>query len=388
MRVLNVNMAINSSVGGGSAERTFQMSRYLSKIGIECSILTLDIGLTKDIMQMLNNIKVISIPCINQRFFLPSFSTNSLRKIKNAIAEADVIHLMGHWSIINAIAYIFARHLKKPYVFCPAGTLIIHGRSKNFKKLYNRIIGKRIIRDAQFHIASTKDEISIMRENGINDNICVIPNGIAHEEITINEETEGVEFRSKYGLDKHPYILFVGTISSIKGPDLLLEAFCRVKNLFPSHHLVFAGKDRGMLEYLEAYVIQNKLKNRVHFIGHISGLEKTSAYCQADLLVVPSRSEVISMVALEAGISGTPVLMTDQCGFEQLKDASGVMIVSPSTEGIEKGLKKLFSGSPDQLKLMGKDFRNYVLENFSWDSIVPKYSELFNRILKGVHLKK
>ena len=43
MKVLNVNPFINPSSGGGTAERTLQMSYYLAKSGVQCSILTLDI---------------------------------------------------------------------------------------------------------------------------------------------------------------------------------------------------------------------------------------------------------------------------------------------------------------------------------------------------------
>ena len=137
MKVLNVNIAINSIYGGGSAERIFQLSREFSKIGIDSEVLTLDLGLTKDILRSLKAVKVHSIPCVSERIFLPKITPSTLRKIKHSIYNVDLLHIMGHWSIINALAYIYARYLNKPYVFCPAGTLVIHGRSMFLKRLYN-----------------------------------------------------------------------------------------------------------------------------------------------------------------------------------------------------------------------------------------------------------
>jgi glycosyltransferase involved in cell wall biosynthesis len=40
-----------------------------------------------------------------------------------------------------------------------------------------------------------------------------------------------------------PYILFLGRLNTIKGPDLLLDAFASIASAFPNHHLVLAGPD-------------------------------------------------------------------------------------------------------------------------------------------------
>ncbi len=46
MKVLNVIMSLDPVMGGGAVERTFQMSQYLVKAGIDCTILTTDVGLS------------------------------------------------------------------------------------------------------------------------------------------------------------------------------------------------------------------------------------------------------------------------------------------------------------------------------------------------------
>ena len=47
MKVLNVDHLLDPLSGGGTAERTFQMSRSLSKLCVECFVLTTDVGLTQ-----------------------------------------------------------------------------------------------------------------------------------------------------------------------------------------------------------------------------------------------------------------------------------------------------------------------------------------------------
>ena len=93
-----------------------------------------------------------------------------------------------------------------------------------------------------------------------------------------------------------------------------------------------------MLKDLKQYVINSALEQKVHFIGYLDNIDKYRAYHAADLLVVPSRSEVISMVALEAGLTATPVLITDKCGFNELSKTNGGIVVAATSDGIEKGL--------------------------------------------------
>lgn len=381
MKVLNVNMTISSRYGGGTAERTCQMSKHLSRSGIECSILTLDLGLTLAIRKSLNEVNIVALPCMSERFFVPRLSSKTFKAINEIVAKVDIVHIMGHWSIINALVYTFAHRLEKPYVFCPAGSLVIHGRSRFFKRLYNIIVGKSIIRNASALIASTKDEISYIRDNGANtNNLLVIPNGVDSGKLPFSEYDVG--FRNRNGLVNCPFILFVGTFSSIKGPDLLLEAFSRVKDRFASHHLVYAGTDRGMILALKRSIAKFELEKRVHFVGYIDGFDKEQAYRSADLLVVPSRSEVISMVALEAGIRGTPVLVTDQCGFDEVAEFGGGMIVSASVDGLEKGLIRML-GNPDKLHFMGENLKRHIKQHYVWDTVIGKYNDLYNQILKS-----
>ena len=110
------------------------------------------------------------------------------------------------------------------------------------------------------------------------------------------------------------------------------------------------------------------------------GADKSNAYHAADLLVIPSRQEAMSIVVLEAGISGTPVLLTDQCGFNVIEKIDGGKVVQPSVKGIELGLIEILRDK-DRLNSMGSNLKQYTNENFTWDSIIGKYLTLFGQIL-------
>jgi glycosyltransferase involved in cell wall biosynthesis len=371
VKVLNVIMSLDRVTGGGSVERTVQMSRSLVRAGVECTILTTDLGVTPERIKELEGVTIVALACLSQRFYVPKFK---YKDIEDLVRNADIIHLMTHWTFLNALVYFIAQRHKKPYVVCPAGVLLIYGRSRVIKTLYNWLIGHRIIRNAAGHIAITADEIPQFRTYGVRkDSITIIPNGIDPEDF---KDSKVDDFRAKYGLGGVPFILFMGRLNAAKGPDLLLRAFCNAREHLAPYHLVFAGPDQDMSTELRTIVAQYNVGDRVHFLGYVGGLDKSRAYYAADLLVIPSRREAMSIVVLEAGIAGTPVLMTDQCGFNQMAEAGGGMIVPASVRGLEKGLVDTLS-NPVDLKLKGQKLKAYVSKHFLWDSIIDKYVQLY-----------
>ena len=372
-------MSLDPVTGGGSAERTLQISRALNRAGHLCTILTTDTGLSPAYLQQCRKwgLSVVALPSLWKRFYLPKPSQDLIERL---VAGADVVNLMNHWTLINALVYRSVTKLAKPYTVCPAGALPIFGRSKVLKNLYNHLIGREIILHADGCIAISSNEIDHFKSYCVlPGKVSVIPNGVNSDDFP---ESNGKKFRVRYGLGEVPVILFLGRLNIIKGPDMLLEAFCRYSQdeRMRAYHLVFAGPDGGMLNELRRMVEASDVKDRVHFTGHIGGSEKSDAYRAADFLVIPSRQEAMSIVVLEAGITGTPVLITDQCGFDDVDAISGGMVVAASIEELQEGLLTMI-GNPDKLKIMGENLLKFTREHFLWDHIMNRYLELFSRIM-------
>jgi glycosyltransferase involved in cell wall biosynthesis len=375
MRVLNVNSSLDFKTGGGMAERTFQMSHFLAKEGVQCTVLTIDTGHDAARVAALKPAEVHAMPLLWRRFYIPRFSWKT---IKTMVHDADVIHLMGHWTLLNALVYIAARRARKPYVICPAGALPLFGRSGLIKRIYNFIIGHAIVRNASGWIAVTSGEFPHFEAYGIpRSRITVIANGVCEEDFP---DVDVASFRNKKGLPDASIILFMGRLNLIKGPDLLLQAFASVHNRIPDYHLVYAGPDEGMQAGLVEAAKLAGIADRVHFLGFVGGNDKTAAYRLADLLAVPSRQEAMSIVALEAGVCGTPAILTDQCGFSEIRAIEAGLEVSATAEGLAGGLAALLS-QPGLLDRIGPAFQDFVLSRYTWNSVVSQYLDLYGRIL-------
>lgn len=376
-RVLNVNSSLEFRTGGGTAERTFQMSRFLAIEGMQCTVLTIDTGLDDSRLLALKPAEVISAPLLLRRFHVPIVSW---RTIKTLVDAADVVHLMGHWSVLNALVYMALRRAQKPYVVCPAGALPIFGRSRWLKRIYNFVVGDRIICNASGWIAVTASEFPHFENYGIpSSNVTVIPNGVSKEDFP---PVDIEAFRRARNLPDAPIILFMGRLNLIKGPDLLLQAFASIQEHIPDYQLVFAGPDEGMQAALIEMAQQTGIAERVHFLGFVSGNDKSAAYQLAHLLVVPSRQEAMSIVALEAGISGTPVMLTDQCGFDEIKSIEPGLVVPANVAGIADGLIHLLV-EPGLLDRIAPSLQDFVLQRYTWHSIVARYLNLYGSILSS-----
>jgi len=373
MSVLLVNMSIDRVTGGGTAARTLELAKSIGNdFGEKCIVLSTDHGLDDISMIDDSEYDIVLLPSISKRFYIPVFSWGKLKKLINGV---DLIHIMSHWTIINVIVYFMAKNLHKPYTFCPAGTLHIFGRSKYLKKMYNFCIGKKIIRDALCCIAITEDEKSDFYNFGIHDeSIEVIPNGINPLEFSTKEVTYS-DFRRRNGLhEKDKYVLFMGRLNFIKGPDILLDSFVKISLDFPNLHLILAGPDEGLSSVMKMTISEASLKNRVHLIGYIDGVDKAAAYAGAEFLVVPSRREAMSIVALEAGACSTPVILTKTCGFDEVTDV-GCLVVGADSNSIYKAMQDFLSPLTN-LDTIGSNFHSFVVDRYVWKKTAEQYLKI------------
>jgi glycosyltransferase involved in cell wall biosynthesis len=379
VKLLYVAVILDRVTGSGTAERAVQLCRTLAATGTDCTLLALDIRIDAERRRELEGIRLRTMPCLNERFWIPAVAPGGIRKL---VADADVVELCSHWTMLNAVVYRAARALGKPYLVAPAGALPIAGRSKVIKSLYNTAVGRGIIRNASGHVAITEGELPSFAAYGVDPaRVVVIPNGVSPPE-TDDPDCDGFRARAKLGT--RPFVLFMGRLNFVKGPDFLLDAFAQVAADFPGYDLVFAGRDDGLRQPLTARAAELGLASRVHFVGFLGSAEREAAYRSASLLAIPSRMDAMSLVAGEAGIRGTPVLLTDRCGFDEVETAGGGMVVPASPDGLADGLRALLR-DPQRLAQMGRTLQAYLGSRFSWERSARIHQNLCRRLVDGTH---
>lgn len=377
MNILNVAHVINPLIGGGTASRTLKMSEFFLLRKKQCCILTLNIGLNSNIYKKIGKNHIISLPVLSERYFIPAINFFTLFDL---IKKSDVIHLTGYWSVLNILISLIARFFNKPYILCPAGSFLVFGRSKYMKFIFHRLFGMSMLRNAARVIAITKKEKEELISSGLSNKLIeVIPNGVDLRDFPLMRKDF---FYKKFKVPNKNFLLFVGRLNYIKGADILLEAFISVTNDLKDLQLIFIGIDEGLKETLRNKIISSDIKKNVLFIEPLEAIDLASAYRSASLLIVPSRQEAMSIVALEAGICGTLALVTNNCGFDEIKKINSNLVVKANPESLANSIRYLMMNNLKRKKIALK-YSKFVSQNYNWDLIAGKYIALYEKILKN-----
>jgi glycosyltransferase involved in cell wall biosynthesis len=170
-----------------------------------------------------------------------------------------------------------------------------------------------------------------------------------------------------------PAVGFVGRLSHEKGADVLFEAAARLRaeGVPLSIIVAGAGPERRNLER-QATILE--LAGHVHFLGPVRDV--TSLYSQLDLVVLPSRSEGLPNVLLEALHADIPVVATAVNGVpEVLSDsAAGEMVPPDDPQRLAEAIARtLRHGRSPAAKLA----RREVTKRFSLSQRVARHLTLY-----------
>ena len=125
--------------------------------------------------------------------------------------------------------------------------------------------------------------------------------------------TNPTSFREKHGFGSAPLVVYVGRMMAQKGAAAVLDAVATVTQALPDVQFVFIGP--GSDE--EVRVFDNTPVN-VHYLGKVSAQEKADALAACDVFCMPSMSEILPTVYLEAWSIGKPVVGGRAHGLPEL----------------------------------------------------------------------
>ncbi len=182
-------------------------------------------------------------------------------------------------------------------------------------------------------------------------------------------------------VDVERYCLFVGSLEPRKGPDLLIEAMTEVDDL----GCVFVGAG-PLRRRLERRVNELGLKDRVVFVGPLAPLELGIVVAEAEMLVLPSVSEGLPIVIIEAMACAIPVIATRLPGPCSLVDdwETGLLVKPGDTGQLTMALRCL-ARDPELRQRMGASGREKVLSRLPWPVIADRYVELYRAMSGGDH---
>lgn len=176
----------------------------------------------------------------------------------------------------------------------------------------------------------------------------------------------------------------VGNIRRVKGHDLFICAAGMIAPQFPTVSFSIAGDvlEEGYFAQLKELVCKLGLSRRFEFPGGISDLRTHLA--DADIFVLPSRSEGFSNAIIEAMAAGLPVVATDVGGnAEAVNDGVNGFIVPPeNADALAKAIAKLL-GNPAHARDMGAAGKAIAAAKFTSDAMMRQVTGVYHRLLSG-----
>ena len=312
------------------------------------------------------DIKVVSIGISKSPF---GFARGYLR-LRQLIRDfkPDVVH--SHMVHANLLARLVRLTTKIPRLICTAHTTNEGGRL--------RMLAYRLTDSlADIFTNVSKEAVVALEAKGAAPpgRMLVVFNGSDTQKFSPDCLTrESVRERFEVGSDK--IILAVGRLVEAKDYPNLLSAFAKIASRIKNVKLWIIG-DGPLREFLESLVAELGLGERVTFLGIRLDHDIPDLMRAADVFVLSSAWEGFGLVVAEAMATERVVVATDSGGVKELVGDCGLLVAPQNSEALARALEKALNMSPEQVKILGEKARRRIVENFSLDSLVDRWLEIY-----------
>ena len=275
----------------------------------------------------------------------------------------DVIH--GNSSKGGIFSGIAGRICNVPHiVFTAHGWAFNEARPWWQKKIIALVHWKTVLLSHQTICVSQAIARDIAHFPFVRSKLVVITNGIDPAPLLPKDE-------ARTHLASFTAPLWVGTIAElhpIKQLGVLIQAFAKIASTHQDTVLVLMGEGEER-ERLETLVQKEGLATRVHFCGQV---RDAASYLSAlDIFVLPSRSEALAYVLLEAGNASLPVVASNVGGIPEVitNQENGILVPSGDSGAIAEALTTLLGNEALRAKL-GRALHERVLRVFSKEKML------------------
>lgn len=302
-----------------------------------------------------------------------AISTRHARALRGKADRVDIVHNHSLWSMVNVASGWVVPGRRAKLVTSPRGTLSPWALGRNHAlKWLLWPLQRRALERADLLHATSEVEYREIRALGFKAPVAIIPNGI--DLPTLPEHRPITDRRT---------LLFLSRIHPTKGIDRLLQAWQSLEQRHPDWQMVIAGRgepghEREVKEHAATLDVQ-----RVSFPGALYGPEKSQAYFQADLFVLPTHSENFGMVVAEALAHGCPAMVSRGAPWSGLGTEGCGWWVDHDVDTLTAALDVAMRLPSAELAAMGLRGRAWMQRDFSWESVAQQMEGAYCWIVRG-----
>lgn len=191
-------------------------------------------------------------------------------------------------------------------------------------------------------------------------------------------EMRTTEITPYAGLEKKPFIMYVGQQSEYKNIARLGDAHQVLVAKYPSLQLVLVGKIDSAAERNQEYFKKNSYKN-ITFTGFTEDNQLNWLYKNTRAYIFPSRMEGFGLPGLEAMLMGAPVVSSNATCLPEVYETAALYFDPLNTQDITAKIDQILSNDTLRNTLIEKGFKQ--AKNYSWEKTAKQTLAVYNSVL-------
>lgn len=363
---------------GGSGVVATELGIQMAKKGHEVHFITYSQPVRLDIFEpniYYHEVNVHDYPLFE---YQPYELALSSKMVDTVLTEGiDILHV--HYAIPHAYAaYMAKKILLEKGMYIPVVTTLhgtditLVGKNPSYKPAVTFSINKS---DIVTSVSQSLKE-NTLRSFVVKNKIEVIPNFV---DLSLYQKDVPCQ-RSQIAPNGEKIVTHISNMRSVKRIPDIIDIFYRIQNEEEAILLMIGdGPER---EKAEQQAKDLGIYSKVKFLGKTTEIKKL--LCMSDLFLLTSATESFGLVALEAMAAKVPVISSNAGGIREVNvhGVTGFLATIGDVETMANYSLKLLQ-NPE----LHQEFRNNAYERakeFSMDTIVPKYEEVYNRALSSI----
>ncbi len=267
-------------------------------------------------------VRSIHLTQVHQDLYIPIFSKSLIRNLFDQF-QPDLIHAQDPSPVNQAVIRearrrdipVIITHHPGPEITAP----YIHVRNPLLKPVFHWIVWKLLLaylNQGDLVVVPSQFSAQMLNNHGIQANIHVVGCGVALENFRPNPAINHCAIRRQYNLDTDKTLfLFVGRIDYEKNLDTLIRAVAVSDRRDIQLAIAGQGKEIAQLQHL---VEELDLHQQVVFIGSITHNKIPDLLNCSNVFVMPGCAESFSIATLEAMACAKPVLAAKSAALPEL----------------------------------------------------------------------
>lgn len=362
---------------GGSGVVATELGKALASKGHKVHFITYQQPVKLDIFSeniFFHEVKVSDYPLFDYQPYELVLTSKLVDVVK--FEKLDVLHV--HYAIPHASAAYMAKQILKsdgidiPFITTLHGTdITLVGKDSSFEPVITFAINNS---DAVTAVSESLKQ-DTYNHFKVGRNIEVIPNFVCLDQYNYNGSIASI--KQSVAPNGEKIITHISNFRKVKRTEDVIHIFDKIRKTMPAKLLMVGdGPERHRLEEL---CRELETCHLVSFLGKVKDTERILS--ASDLFILPSESESFGLAALEAMAAKTPVISTNTGGLPEV-NKQGVSGYLSDVGNIDEMAKNaLYILASDETLERFKEGAHQQAQHFDLHAILPKYEDLYNRVI-------